>query len=330
MKILKNPVLKGIVLVALIVVAVTVSAQQRFSRSYDSFAAIEGPTLFGIGIFSTEHYDLTPAFAPDGKTAYFTISTPAYGKLHTILVSEFRNGKWNTPEIAPFSGQWSDADPFVSPDGQKIYFISNRPGGRAASRRDYDIYVVEKNGDKWGEPKNLGEPINSEANELYVTTTKDGTIYFVTARPDGKGQGDIYRSKLIDGRYREAENLGDAVNSPTHDTTPYISPDESYLIFASGNRTDGLGDIDLYVSYHQNNEWTKAQNLGAKINSKDRDYCPLVSPDGKYLFFSSDRGFNPPAANRRVTYQSLIKQFRSHENGLGNVYQVDVSSFLTK
>lgn len=330
MKILKKKLLRVIVFVILATIAAAAFAQQRFSPSYYSSTPIERPILFGRGVFSTEQYDLTPAFAPDGKSAYFTISTPAYGKLHTILVSEFRNGIWNTPEIVPFSGQWSDADPFVSPDGQKIYFISNRPGGRAASRRDYDIYVVEKNGGKWGEPRNLGAPVNSEANELYVSVTKDETIYIVTARPDGKGQGDIYRSKLTDGRYKTAENLGDSVNSPMHDTTPYISPDESYLIFASGGRADGQGDIDLYISYRTGDQWTKAQNLGAKINSKDRDYCPLVSPDGKYLFFSSDRGFNPPAANRRLTYQSLIKQFRSHENGLGNVYQVEVSSFLTK
>jgi Tol biopolymer transport system component len=330
MKILKKNIFRGIVLVTLTVVATTVFAQQRFSLSYHSSAPIEKPILFGIGIFSTEHYDLTPTFAPDGKSAYFTVSTPAYGKLHTILVSEFRNGKWSAPEIAAFSGEWSDADPFVSPDGQKVYFISNRPGGRAASRRDYDIYVVEKNGEKWGEPTNLGTPVNSEANELYVTVTKDGTIYFVTARSDSKGQGDIYRSKLTDGRYKKAENLGDAINSPMHDTTPYISPEESYLIYASGNRDDGQGDLDLYISYRKDDQWTKAKNLEAKINSKDRDYCPLVSPDGKYLFFSSDRGFNPPAANRRLTYQNLIKQFKSPENGLGNVYQVDVSSFLTK
>lgn len=330
MKILKKTVLSGLVLAMLTLVAATTFAQQQFAMPFDSSAAIERPTLFGIGVFSTEQYDLTPTFTPDGKSAYFTISSPAYGKLHTILVSEFRNGKWDKPEIAPFSGQWSDADPFVSSDGQKIYFISNRPGGRAGSRSDYDIYVVEKSVGKWGEPQNLGEPINSEANELYVTVTKDGTIYFVTARSDGKGQGDIYRTKLTDGRYKVAENLGAAINSPMHDTTPYISPEESYLIFASGGRTDGHGELDLYISYRKDNQWMEAQNLGSKINSKDRDYCPLVSPDGKYLFFSSDRGFNPPAINRPLTYQNLIKRFRSHENGLGNVYQVDISTFFTK
>lgn len=298
-------------------------AQSRSHGEVNGGLADASPRIFGEGVFSTGSYDLTPTFTPDGKTAFFTVSNPSYRR-HTILVTHFKNGKWQTPEVAPFSGRWSDADPFVSPDGSRVYFISNRPVSGSNPKRDYDIYFAEKTASGWGEPKNIGAPINSDASELYVTLTRSGTVYFITSRQDGLGQGDIYRSQLVNGRYEKAENLGPAINSPAHDTTPYISPDESYLIFAS-NRPNGHGDQDLYISYLRDGAWTQAENLGAKINSVARDYCPLVAPGGKTLFFSSDRGFPFPYDGKRVTYRDLMDRFRSIDNGLGNVYQVDMA-----
>jgi Tol biopolymer transport system component len=285
------------------------------------------PRIFGVGVFSTDAYDITPTFSPDGQTAFFTVSNPSYRR-HTLLVSNFRNGKWQTPEVAPFSGQWSDADPFMSHDGSKLYFISNRPITGTTPKRDFDIYVVEKTSTGWGEPKNIGEPINTDASELYVTLTKSGNLYYVTALPSGLGQGDIYRSEFVNGKYSAPQSLGPTVNTNAHDTTPYISPDESYLIFAS-NRQGGAGAQDLYISYWRDSAWTQATNLGTKINSAGQDYCPLVSQDGKYLFFSSDRGFPLPYDGKKLTYRELVDKFRSVDNGLGNIYHVELSAFMT-
>jgi Tol biopolymer transport system component len=289
-----------------------------------SGATADSPRVFGEGVFSTDAYDLTPTFTPDGRTAFFTVSNPSYRR-HTILVTQMKDGKWQTPEVAPFSGRWSDADPFVSVDGSKVYFISNRPASGNTPKRDYDIYYVEKSASGWGEPKNIGAPINSDASELYVTLTNSGAIYFITSRPDGLGQGDIYRSLPVNGKYEKVENLGPAINTPAHDTTPYISPDESYMIFAS-SRPNGHGDQDLYISYRRDGAWSQAENLGPKINSAARDYCPLVSPDGKSLYFSSDRGFPNPYDEKRLSYRELMNKFRSLDNGLGNVYQIDMAA----
>lgn len=303
------------------------AAQVRSKPGYAASSPLTTPRLFGEGVFSTDAYDITPTFTPDGQIAVFTVSNPSYRR-HTLLITNFRGGKWQTPEVAPFSGQWSDADPFISHDGAKLYFISNRPVTGNTPKRDFDLYVVEKTTTGWGEPRNLGAPLNTDASELYITVTKSGTIYFVTSIQGGLGQGDIYRSALVDGKYAPPENLGAAINSPGHDTTPYISPDESYLIFAS-TRQGGSGDQDLYISYRRDGVWTKAENMGSQINSPGRDYCPLVSPDGKYLFFSSDRGFPFPYDGKRLTYGELMSRFRSYDNGLGNVYQVDMPAAKT-
>src|SRR6185503_5312837 len=130
---------------------------------YASDKPLSEPTVFGDGIISTGSFDSHPAFTPDGKTLYFLRSTPNFN-LWTIVLSHFERGRWNTPEVASFSGQYSDADPFITADGSRLYFISNRPApGRPAP--NLDIWVMQKTMNGWGEPKNVGAPINSAGNE---------------------------------------------------------------------------------------------------------------------------------------------------------------------
>ena len=125
---------------------------------YASASPLTEPTIFGAGVISTGDYDSHPAFTPDGKTLYFLRSTPNFN-LWTILFSQYAKGKWSTPEVAPFSGQYSDADPFITPDGSHLYFISNRPGPGKA-KPDLDIWMVEKMASGWGEPKRRWKFIN--------------------------------------------------------------------------------------------------------------------------------------------------------------------------
>ncbi len=113
----------------------------------------------------------------------------------------------------------------------------------------------------WSAPTNLGADINTESQEYYPSVSNAGTVYFSSNREGRKGSGDIYRSRLVNGKYSKPENLGDEINSKFFEGDPYISPDESFLVFTSYNRPDGLGDGDLYVSLNQNGHWTAAKNL---------------------------------------------------------------------
>ena len=107
-----------------------------------------------------------------------------------------------------------------------------------------------------------------------------------------KGSFDLYRSKLIDGRYTELENLDEKINTEYIEIYAVIAPDESYLIFMS-DRTDGFGSTDLYIAFRQKDGfWTEVKNMGEKVNSERGENFPWVSPDGKYFFFGSDRNGN--------------------------------------
>ena len=280
------------------------------------------PTLFGEGIVSTGDFDSHPAFTPDGKTLYFVRSTPNFN-LWTILVTHFQKQRWTTPEVAPFSGQYSDADPFITADGSKLYFISNRPVPDKP-KPDLDIWMIEKTATGWTEPKNMGAPVNSSGNEWYPTVAATGTIYFGSDREGGKGRTDIYRSRLVNGNYTQAENLGEVINTQFNEFEPLIASDESFLIFMGGGRADGHGGFDLYISYNRNGTWTKPRNLGDLINSSGNEYSPTISPDGKYFFWTSTKGFADNTLEKRLNYRQLTDKLHSPGNGLGDIYQIDI------
>jgi Tol biopolymer transport system component len=282
--------------------------------------------LFGAGVFSTGAYELAPTFTLDGRTAYFTVSTPAYGRLHVIMATHFDGNRWSAPQVASFSGQHGDADPLISPDGSRLFFLSRRPApGRAAGRQDFDVWYVQREGNDWGSPQHV-PGASGPADEHYASVAADGTLYIAAIRPDSRNRGDVYRVPLVNGVYGEPENLT-AINSPDHhDTTPYIAPDQSYMIFSSWGRPDGNGTGgDLYLSFRRNGEWTKPKNIGPLVNTVRTEYCPVVSHDGRYLYFTSERGFADAPLQGQLSTADLNRLLSSPGNGLGDTYRVEMS-----
>lgn len=297
---------------------------------FSSDKPLREPTIFAPGLISTGDYEFAPEFTHDGKTLYFVKSTPDF-TYWTMVYSQFEEGKWSQPRVAPFSGQYTDGDPFITADGKQMFFISNRPlnPSDAAAPVKLDIWVMNKTASGWSEPKNLGKPVN-EASQYFPTIAKDGTLYFGSTRKGGRGGVDLYRSKFVNGAFQEPENLGDAINTPSDEYEPFIAPDESFLIFMANARPDGLGGYDLFVSYNENGQWTKAQNLGSPINSAADDYSPKISRDGKYFFWTSTRSAINKLKNKSWDYSELTSRYRKPQNGLGDIYYIDKSVLKIK
>lgn len=289
---------------------------------------LTGARMFAEGIVSTNGNEFGGVFTPDGKEFYFTRSVPQ-SYFYMICVSRLKDGKWSEPEAAPFSGRYRDFDAVISPDGSKLYFVSDRPvDGKA--KADYDIWLVERIQSGWSEPKNLGSPINTDGSEWFASVSRFGTLYFAADRSGGFRSTHIFRSRLINGKYSEPEKLSGGINSENIETEPYIAPDESFLLFSSYGREGGSGDWDIYISYNHNGEWTDVQNLGPKINTSTRDYSPRLTPDGKYLFFTSERNFYGRRLEKHLRYQELRNDLRSTLNGNGNIYQIELDLLGTK
>ncbi len=243
------------------------------------------PERFAPGIVSTEKNELNSVFSADGSEFYYAIQT---GQMKwVIMVMKRVNDRWSKGAPASFSGQYSDVDLFITADGKKLFFCSNRPLEKnGAEKKDFDIWVVERDGDDWSKPKHMGAPVNSGESEFYPSLTKDGTLYFQSQRPDSRGSKDIYRSRPVDGKYKKIENVGDVINSELFEGDVLIAPDEDYMIY-SVDRPDGFGRGDLYISFRAENDvWTTPKNMGDRINSEYNENCPILSPDGKFLFFT--------------------------------------------
>ncbi len=289
---------------------------------------LSSPGLFAPGDVSTGDYESHPAFTSDGRELFYVKSNAVFTSW-TIVVSRFGVGRWSTPRVAPFSGQYNDADPLVTPDGRRLYFISDRPRAAGDTRTDMDIWYVDRTPEGWHAPVNLGPPVNSPASEWFPTLAADGTLYFGSGREGGKGATDLYRAAPTEGgAFREPENLGSAINTAADEYEPLISPDQTLLIFMAAGRKDSLGDGDLYISRAVAGTWTPAKNLGRPINSPAREISPYITPDRKYFFFSSARQIRSrPQAAR--TYEEVIAGLRGPGNGLGDLYRLNLDAVLS-
>jgi hypothetical protein len=150
-------------------------------------------------------------------------------------------------------------------------------------------------------------------------------LYFGSDRKGGHGQTDIYRSRLVDGKYAPPENLGSPISTAADEYEPFIAPDQDFLIFMAA-RPDGKGRSDLYLSYYRDGKWTVPVNLGDKFNSSAAEYSPKISPDGRYFFWSSARTTIKAAQERRLSLPELTNLIRSPGNGLCDIYYIDLAA----
>lgn len=310
--------------IRLLLVALTLCLPAAFGVKQ---GAQTGAALFAEGVVSTVDHESNASFSPDGRTLYFTKYDRAGQSFSAVVHTELRRGRWTEPRVAPFSGQYPDSHPSASPDGRRLYFSSSRPvEGRA--RRDFDIWYVERDGrGAWGEARRVEGAVNTDANELAPAVTRDGTLYFWSVRPEGKGGADIYRARFEGGRYAAPENLGEPVNSKANETDFYVAPDAGLIVFAS-NRPGGEGQSDLYVSRRAGDgSWGEPRNLGRAVNSPASEGAPALAPGGRTLLFASTRGPGDDLA-RRLTYRELRAMLAATLNGFGNFYTADAREVL--
>jgi Tol biopolymer transport system component len=280
----------------------------------------ETPELFAPGILSHGFHERHLTLSPDGTEIYFTMTDDNY-VCHRIVGLKMNGGVWSAPEVASFSNDCSDMLPTFSPEGERVYFNSKRPvDPHIDGGGNHDIWCIEKREDGWSQPIHLGLPVNTDGQEANPSVSRTGSLYFQSLRDEGN-QWDLYVSHLERGSYLTPERLDGGINTSHNESAPCISPDETYLLFHS-NRPGGYGSMDIYVSFKKDDgTWNEPINLGKTINTSQSDFGPTLSPDGKYLFFSSWRP-SEPETFRGKTYSELLDVFKSPENGNGTLYWV--------
>lgn len=263
----------------------------------------------------------------DATEAYFSLQSPAR-ELSVIMKIKKESGTWQAPEISNFSGQYTDLEPFLSPDNLKIFFASNRPISKdSTSTKDMDIWYVERDTktSAWSQPKNIGAPINTEADEFYPSVASNNNLYFTTIKKELESADDIFMSKWENNTYREPTLLGEGVNTKGAEFNAFIAPDESYIIFGGWRRVGGIGAGDLYISKNINGKWTTAENLGVEINSKQTDFCPFVN--NNILYFTSRRSNVEQKESGFKNTEELLSEINKYDNGASRIYKVGFLDF---
>jgi hypothetical protein len=245
--------------------------------------------VFAPGIISTDGFEhSSPAFSPDGNVVLWTVVSKKYRA--SLMEMKKESGKWTKPQRPSFADSTADDYyPSFSPDGKRLYFSSRRKLPDAnANGDDIRIWMVDRNANGWGIPVPF-DTIVSRGGDYAHSTTTDGTIYFSSSLGGGTNWN-IRKAEIIDGTYIKPEQLPYSINSVGYEEGPCIAADESFLIFESQRPESIDGGLDLYISFRtKDDHWSIPLNMGPKINSRSSERFARVSPNGKYLFFGSNR-----------------------------------------
>jgi hypothetical protein len=304
-------------------------APPRGLAAWEAGVLAPGARLFAPGVISTGDDDAHVTFSADGRHVYFLKNTPDFSHW-TIAVVEWNGRTWGTPRVAPFSGRWAEGDLSFAPDGRTAYFVSTRPVAEGAeARSDTDIWRLSRSGDGWGPPEHIAE-LSSDGFEWYPNMTTDGWLYFGSERAEGNlgraGTSDLWRARLQAGRFAAPENLGPVLNTAGQDIEPWISADGRLLLFASNGRPDTRGSYDIYASHRCGEAWSAPRNLGPEVNSSAWDFGPRPSPDGRFLFFTSNRVAADRPPERALSFEQLLSRVRAPGNGLRDVYRIPTNA----
>jgi len=224
------------------------------------------------GNINAVHNEGAATFSSDGNLMIFTRNSKkknesGYYDLK-LFSAENKNGKWiHIRELPLNSFNYSSSHPSLSPDGKRLYFASDRPGGFGGM----DIYVSEWADNRWHEPINLGSTVNSKGHELFPFVNALEEVYFSSSDAQGQGRLDIYVSqKQADGKWMAKRNLGTPFNSPFDDFGFSMNQDGNTGYFTS-NRIDGFGGDDIYSWELEEIIQDEAENLLTKIEIFDID-----------------------------------------------------------
>jgi outer membrane protein OmpA-like peptidoglycan-associated protein/tetratricopeptide (TPR) repeat protein len=278
----------------------TIAAKELKNCEF-ALSAIKNPVPFNpvsVGSsINTKDDEYWPSITADGQTMMFTRqpiqedkSSKNVPSQEDFYVSYFTDNAWQKAFNAgmPLNTSQNEGAQTLSSSGNYMFFTAcDRSGGLGSC----DLYFSAFNDGRWSEPSNLRAPVNTRSWESQPSISADGRIlFFSSSRPGGIGGKDLWCSILNDkNMWTYPVNLGNIINTPGDEMSPFIHFDGRTLYFASDGRV-GMGGFDIYMTrMNEDSTWTEPQNLGYPINTYNDEMGLVIESGGQKAYFSSIR-----------------------------------------
>lgn len=243
-------------------------------KFYDNFMKQEGVKKDPIAFYEVNKH------ISECKVAIDLMKNPVKAKIENV-----------GPVI---NSAYPDYTPVITADESIMMFTSRRIGNIGQKTSSYldhdeefpmeDIYQSTRINDKWTEPVNLGENVNTLDHDAAIAISPDGSQLFVYKDDQ---EGDIYLSKKKGLDWTKPESLGDKINLPKFSEQSCSITADGKTLYFSSNRPGGYGGLDIWKSQLIKGAWNDPLNMGPKINTKEDEDAPFIHPDGVTLYYSS-------------------------------------------
>jgi hypothetical protein len=292
--------------------------------------------LVGPGVISSSVKETSIAITPDRTELYFMRSDFAESN-DTILVTRRTAHGWGTPRVAPFSGVWHDSEPTLTPDGRRLYFVSNRPihaGGKPLTATmgsttfpGTKLWYVQRTAHGWSTPIHVDAALNDTHMIYNPSVAANGDIYYSAHRADSGRYYQIYVARRTAHGYAAPQRV--MVGDPGRNhMDPAIDPRQRFIVFA-GNEGDAIGSADVYIAFRQpDGSWGTPVHLPADINSRYLENAPVLGRHFGTLYVASQRPAPVHYPKPRDTYASLMKTLHGPLNGSRNLWRFDIGALL--
>ena len=260
------------------------------------------PEPFADGILNPpEGYHSSIVFSPDGTEAFWT------GMAEGTLYSHQENGVWTEPVSFSADTEYGIGEPMFSHDGSRLYFLMRKPPSEGEPARER-IWFMDWDKSGTYKPKVIDRTVADVVTHWQFSLAANGNLYLAVERNGVEGSRGIAVARWTEGKFLGPIELGSNINTEVRNFCPFVAPDESYLIF-SRSVPEENNRSDLFISFRgSDGKWLDPVNMGDTINSLHNEVCPVVTPDGKYLFFCRISG-----SENQVYWVSseVIDRFRS-------------------
>ena len=245
------------------------------------------PDLFAPGVVNTDGIEINLVFNKAYTELFFARRIDG---VFAIYTSRLAPDGWTTPEkldLFPDNPAARAVDMALSPDEQALYFLGILPGKTEGDDTETDIWVSDRTPAGWSAARLVPAPVSTAHGESYPTLTADGSLWFVSDRPESRSPRDLYRARpSAGGGFEPPVSIEPPINTDWSKGDTVVAPDESYMVITTG-RPGGYGSGDLYIAFRtEDGAWTEPKNMGPRFNGPEVDFCPMISPDGRWFSFS--------------------------------------------